>query len=317
MIPKVEDYQAPNWFTRLGASRKAKQIKANGIPDLTNWRFITLTVDPQKANFDPETGFKMLREEFPKFIRRMRSEFNPDSRWCRKFEFHSNGWMHCHLFYEYTAKFDRIELEMINHYWGIGRVNVKRVKSGLLDYMLKYITKSITLDDEEPRDCPFPQWFADGLTYQEKHIAEQETDGVTIPAHTIKIPVTYANVRMWQASQKFYTDTKKTDCQKDTDEPSDEKTKKKIQTKCWVILTVQEKFNFHCRKFRLLIDYRDGSKSKVIIHDNGWADLMKSIIILVNQGHAYGESPGVYVINPKKIKYLLNPQQQTLIRKLA
>jgi hypothetical protein len=66
-------------------------------------------------------------------------------------EFHDDGFAHWHLLIEYTSRIPPQVLEDLEKWWGLGRVNVRRVKRRDIFYVFKYVAKGV----EE-----VPEWVA-------------------------------------------------------------------------------------------------------------------------------------------------------------
>lgn len=67
-----------------------------------------------------------------------------DAPYCVKVEFHTNGWAHLHAVF-LTRRF--VPGEMLNALWGFGRTNVERITNDDFRYLLKYVTKGVTLPE--------------------------------------------------------------------------------------------------------------------------------------------------------------------------
>ena len=161
-----------NWFTKLGALAKRKQLEQKGIPDLKYWKFITLTLDPKKVG-NHESGMHYGKARMKRFYEALDNKFGFRTS-CMKMEFHKSGAVHWHIMYDYKKKFTKSEMAFISDAWGLGRINIKANKCSNLDYMWKYVTKGGT---------DIPDWFMDGWH-----------DGKT-----------YEKTRFWSARKGFYT----------------------------------------------------------------------------------------------------------------
>lgn len=176
-----------NWFSREGAARKMAAIRRRGVPDLSRWRLITLTLDPSQFE-TPAEGYLAGRERMRRFLHGLRDYLGiSDVRWAWKLEFQSNGWAHWHLVFEFRQKFDLIDLEVINRLWGLGRTNVRMVRDGSLEYLWKYVGKASFRNGDEDGDCPLPSWWLDYW---------QPREG--------RMPETMGRARFWQTSRNFY-----------------------------------------------------------------------------------------------------------------
>jgi hypothetical protein len=56
-------------------------------------------------------------------------------------EFHEDGYAHWHLLIEYTRRIPQDMLPEIEKWWGLGRINIKRVLQRDLYYVFKYVAK--------------------------------------------------------------------------------------------------------------------------------------------------------------------------------
>lgn len=209
---EIRKYYAANWWSVSGVAANLKRILRKGIPNLKDWRFITLTIDPKM--FDTEVqGYLAGRENMRRFIFKLRKALNvPAAKWAWKFEFQSNGQAHWHIYFEYKTKIDGA---LLNKLWGLGRTNVKRCDAKSIHYAFKYAFKpsmrSISredaydelLNDETP--VPLPKWFLDwrGLRVITKKWICTETGEKM--SEKVQAPDTFGRVRFWQTCKGFYT----------------------------------------------------------------------------------------------------------------
>lgn len=188
---KVERYVKPDWFSREGVALKRAALERKGIPDMKNWRFFTLTLDPSR--FDSETeGYLAGKDRMRRFLAELKNLLGVGNvPWCWKMEFHANGWVHWHLCFCYKRKLTEGQMRVITSIWGLGMVNCKRIVNGTLDYLFKYVSKAVFVRDEgQGHDSPpVPEWFLDYLV---------------VPAEGKKA-ATFSRARFWQASEGFYT----------------------------------------------------------------------------------------------------------------
>jgi hypothetical protein len=135
---ELQRYTAESWFTAEGAWLKARRLERSGLPDMTNWRFVTLTVATRSisANDAYERGKDRLR----RFLARFRLGVGRSFRWCWKLEFHEDGYAHWHLLIEYTQRIPQEMLPDLESWWGLGRVNVKRVNPDAAEWSVGAIT---------------------------------------------------------------------------------------------------------------------------------------------------------------------------------
>ncbi|MFK5921657.1 MAG: hypothetical protein QM496_05715 [Verrucomicrobiota bacterium] len=182
---EIRDYKFPNWFTPEGVRMMRNKILAKGVPDMTNWRFITLTLNPDLFVDEVDGYFKGL-DRLRRFNAMMKMQFGDhfEIKHCWKMEFHggnglNHGWVHWHMAMSITRKLTVFEMQMVSEFWGLGRVNIKRIEGATLDYMFKYLFKN-----PDGSNSTIPDWFAD----------YQGDDGKT-----------FDRARFWQTSPHFYT----------------------------------------------------------------------------------------------------------------
>jgi len=146
---ELHAYYSESWFTAAGAALKLRRLKRLGIPDLTNWRFITTTVADRSCT--PQEAFERGSDKMRRFFAKWRKVIG-DFKWCWKLEFHeADGYPHWHIALGYTKRVPQEMLEEIESWWGLGRVKVQRIKGEEMAYLFKYIAKSV--DD-------LPDWVA-------------------------------------------------------------------------------------------------------------------------------------------------------------
>lgn len=138
---ELRHYTPETWFTADGARLKARRLQRSGLPDMTNWRFVTLTVAAR--NIPPEQAYERGKDRLRRFLARFREAIGHDYLWCWKLEFHEDGYAHWHLLLEYTQRIPEEMLPELEKWWGLGRINVKRVKQRDLYYVFKYVSKGL------------------------------------------------------------------------------------------------------------------------------------------------------------------------------
>jgi len=163
-----------DWFSSEGSKNKRKLIEARGIPNMSNWRFITLTLDHAKVGYCPLQAYHEARHKLTLFFRSLNRRFG-HLRYCCKVEFQRNGFVHFHICYEY-GKFSLSDLKFLRQAWGLGAVNVKRMNAKGWAYVVKYATKPTEANQSL-------DWFFD-------HIGN---DGKT-----------FMRARLWIVSKGFY-----------------------------------------------------------------------------------------------------------------
>lgn len=134
----VTPYIPPTWFHPLGAKKCAKRIEEKGLPDMRDWRFVTLTLDRESVG-DPGTGYDLGCDRMRRFLDRVRQVYGP-FKWAWKLEAHPDNpdWVHWHLLLSIPHK---VDLDLFNKAWGLGRTNVRRCKSRDMKYIVKYALK--------------------------------------------------------------------------------------------------------------------------------------------------------------------------------
>lgn len=145
----VKPYIPNSWFHEMGAIKKRSEILPK-LPNLRGALFITFTVDP-KFFADEASAFKTCRNKLRKVFYALRKGvehngemFAIDAPYLTKVEFHKNGYAHLHVVFR-TRRF--LPPKLVDRLWGLGRVNVKRIRSEGLKYLLKYVTKSGEIPD--------------------------------------------------------------------------------------------------------------------------------------------------------------------------
>ena len=146
---ELRHYTPETWFTPEGARLKAWRLQRAGMPDMTNWRFVTLTV--ASRTISAEEAYQRGKDRIRRFLARFRAAIGHNFLWCWKLEFHDDGYAHWHLLIEYKKRIPEQMLPRLEEWWGLGRINVKRVKQHDLFYVFKYVAKG--LED-------LPPWIA-------------------------------------------------------------------------------------------------------------------------------------------------------------
>lgn len=139
-------YQPANWFTPIGAWKSARELDKRGWPDMKDWRFITLTLDPSLFE-DSEHGFDIGNRRFREFVSLIRDYLGltkEELLWFKKLEFTKKGWAHWHVPLGYKKP---IPADLLRKFWGLGRVEVKRMFTSDFTYLIKYVCKASHLPD--------------------------------------------------------------------------------------------------------------------------------------------------------------------------
>lgn len=136
---ELRHYTPESWFTAEGARLKARRLERSGLPDMTNWRFVTLTV--ASRTISREEAYQRGKDRLRRFFARFRQAIGREFKWCWKLEFHEDGYAHWHCLIEYTKRIPEEVLPELEAWWGLGRINVKRVLQRDLYYVFKYVAK--------------------------------------------------------------------------------------------------------------------------------------------------------------------------------
>ena len=160
---ELHPYYRESWFTAAGASLKLRRLQRAGIPDMSNWRFITVTTADRSIS--PQESYRRGNERMRRFLAKFRecvvSKVEVQGplqrgrsgplyvkvypRWCWKLEFHDSqdedGYPHWHIAFEYTKRIPPEMFPDIEKWWGLGRINIERIKGQQLRYLFKYMAK--------------------------------------------------------------------------------------------------------------------------------------------------------------------------------
>ncbi|MBS0662287.1 MAG: hypothetical protein JSR48_03425, partial [Verrucomicrobia bacterium] len=144
----VRPYCPVSFWTKAGADRLFRRFKAWGIPDLRNWRLITLTVDRNEYP-DAEAAFELGKLYVSDFRTAFKATY-PHENHFTKLELHQPDkddgqvYPHWHLLVDWKQQVDFVVVAAM---WRMGRLKVQRVEDGDCDYLFKYVAKSV---DELP-----------------------------------------------------------------------------------------------------------------------------------------------------------------------
>lgn len=147
--PELHAYYSESWFTAEGARLKARRLQQAGLPNFRDWRFLTVTVASRRIS--PREAYEIGKERMRRFLARLRKALGRVFRWCWKLEFHEDGYAHWHLLIEYLERIPPEMLPELETWWGLGRINVRRVNRRDVRYVFKYVAKG-------PDDVP--EWVA-------------------------------------------------------------------------------------------------------------------------------------------------------------
>ena len=217
---EIKPYFAANWWSGAGVAKKAKLIANKGIPDLYNFRFFTLSIDP--ADYDsPLEGYLAGKDKMRRFLFNLRQYLGcaADCKWCWKLEFHVNGWPHWHLYFDHKKKLSTQQMADISDIWGLGRTHVRRCTENGIDYGFKYALKPVSkkrsisndssedlLDYDPDRvSVALPDWFLDWQGFTTKKVSWVCAETGKQLSQIVEVPTTFSRVRFWQTSKGFYT----------------------------------------------------------------------------------------------------------------
>jgi len=147
--PELHAYASESWFTAEGARTKLRRLERAGLPNFKNWRFITLTMENHTGH--PFAAYEKGKGRLRRFLACFRKAIGREFRWCWKLEFHDDGFAHWHLLVEYTKRIPSDFFPVVESWWGLGRVNVRRVEGRDIHYVFKYVAKSVE---------DVPEWVA-------------------------------------------------------------------------------------------------------------------------------------------------------------
>lgn len=140
----VRPYCPVSFWTKEGACRIYRRFVTWGIPDLTNWRFITLTI-----NRDEYPHAEKAYELGKLYVSDFRTAFKavyPHGNHFTKLELHEPDkedgqvYPHWHLLLDWKRQVDFVAVSKM---WRMGRVNVQRIEDADFDYVFKYVAKSV------------------------------------------------------------------------------------------------------------------------------------------------------------------------------
>lgn len=146
---ELRPYCSESWFTAEGARKKKRRLEKAGLPNFKNWRFITLTVADREIG--PREAYELGKDRLRRFNTKFRKAIGRKFAWCWKLETHEDGYAHWHLLLEYKKRIPQEMLGEVEKWWGLGRVNIRRVNGRDINYVFKYVAKGI----EE-----IPDWIA-------------------------------------------------------------------------------------------------------------------------------------------------------------
>ena len=146
--PTLAAFVGESWFTSEGARLKARRLEQAGIPDMRNWRFVTLTVADRSVS--PLAIYLRGKDRMRRFLARLREAIG-EFLWCWKLETHEDAYPHWHLCIQYLNRIPEEMVQDMSSWWGLGRIDVKRINDREMYYVFKYVCKAA--DD-------LPAWMA-------------------------------------------------------------------------------------------------------------------------------------------------------------
>lgn len=143
---QVMPYRAKSYLCEGGGRLVHKDMVRRGMPtDFTGWLFVTLTLDREQFDHDPEAGYLAGKDRMRRFFEYLSRHGFSFDRWIWKLEFHpdSPDWTHWHLLLD-TRRF--IPWEIIKRAWNLGGVDVERIENfghgeAIGRYEFKYVFK--------------------------------------------------------------------------------------------------------------------------------------------------------------------------------
>lgn len=145
----VSPYIPKSWFHPLGIFKVVADMMPR-LPDVTGSLFLTFTTN-QTFFAGPESAYDYSRKRLRKLFYALRQgvewegkTYRMDAPYCVKVEFHKNGWAHYHVIF-LTKR--HLPGALLNHLWGLGRTNVKRITNKDFHYLLKYVCKGGEIPD--------------------------------------------------------------------------------------------------------------------------------------------------------------------------
>lgn len=121
---------------------KERRLRRAGLPNFRNWRFVTLTMADRMIS--AQEAYVRGKERIRRFLACLRKALGRAFLWCWKLEFHHDGegYPHWHLLIEYRKQIPQDMLSELERWWGLGRINVRRIKAQDIGYLFKYVTKA-------------------------------------------------------------------------------------------------------------------------------------------------------------------------------
>lgn len=210
---------------------------------------MTLTFD--RTHGTPLECWKSGKDHMRRFLGKLRILVDlKEFPWAWKLEIHEDSYPHWHLILDFGGRrIPREKLHLLNHLWGFGRVNVKKIDKDEFEYLFKYVSKIPFGCEDEETQVALPQWLLD---YQE-----------------IKDGRPTTRVRFWQTGGGFYTNV-----------PEAPKADKKENRYSIVPYTYRVLIKLWDRKATVVLINHDGEpvSSRQIMLGKTWQDFGNSLI---------------------------------------
>lgn len=143
---QIVPYSPSSFLCRSGACKALKRLEKLGIPNFRGWKFLTITIDPNKFK-DASEAYDHVNRNL-RFRMRELSKVYRVHKWLCKLELQENGYPHFHLLVDSP---DRWDFEEIDRIFPWGFTNVQRVKS---EAQARYVFKYLSKEFED-----LPEWF--------------------------------------------------------------------------------------------------------------------------------------------------------------
>jgi hypothetical protein len=180
---QVQPYHGANWFTTRGVRIKRRLIEKKGLPVFKRCLFITLTIPEGVCS--PVEAYEKGSDRIRRFLAKFRKAVGQKFPWAWKLEFQENGYPHWHLVIDYKKRIPRELLPLVGDWWGLGRVNVRRLRQKDFQYLFKYVSKAAAGDGDPETGIGLPSWVLD----YRKRLADGRLS---------------AGIRFWQTGGGFY-----------------------------------------------------------------------------------------------------------------
>ncbi|MBC2594020.1 hypothetical protein H5P28_07070 [Ruficoccus amylovorans] len=143
---EVVPYRAKSYLCEGGGRLVHDDMKRRGLPvDFTNWLFVTLTLDRELFDWDPESGYLAGKDRIRRMFEYLKRHGFVFDRWLWKLECHPDSpeWTHWHLLID-TRRF--LPWQLLQRAWGLGGTDIERVERrgrGVYvgEYEFKYVFK--------------------------------------------------------------------------------------------------------------------------------------------------------------------------------